>query len=388
VQETTFRDPVQRDAVRVSGAPVVRRLRSVDVFRGVTVAAMVIVNNPGDWSNVYAPLLHAEWHGWTPTDLIFPFFLFIVGVAITLSPRSATTATVLRRGAIIFGLGLFLSGFPFYNLATWRIPGVLQRIALCYVAAAAITRLTAPRLGEIARHMFRVGAVAAVILVAYAGLMLWMPIPGGVAGDLSPEGNLGAWLDRTLLRGHLWRPAWDPEGLLSTLPAIATTLLGVIAGQELTWARNLPQWRRHLAIGGAVCLVAGWLWNAWFPINKSLWTSSYVLFTGGFAALALTLCSSCADNARGWRLRASEPFVALGRNAILLFVLSGLIGRLVGVVMVDSVARISLKSWIYGTLFVPLASPKIASLLFALANLALLYALLAWLHRRRRYFRV
>ncbi len=366
------------------------RLRSVDVFRGVTMAAMVIVNNPGDWSTVYTPLLHAPWHGWTPTDLIFPFFLFIVGVAITLSPTSGSgIGGVLRRSAIIFGLGLFLAGFPFFTLATWRIPGVLQRIAVCYLAAIVIVRLTTPRGGDTLAHMRRLTAAVVAIVVAYAVVMLWVPAPGGQAGDLSAEGNLGAWLDRLLMQGHLWQPRWDPEGLLSTLPAIASTLMGVIAGQARQTTRTLAAWRRQLVFGGVVCVILGLLWDPWFPINKSLWTSSYVLFTGGLAAMSLALCSAWSDDrSGGWPIRTSEPFVALGRNAILLFVLSGLIGRLVGVLMVDAAARVPLKSWIYSTLFAPIASPRNASLLFALANLVLLYALLAWLHRRRRYWKV
>lgn len=316
------------------------RVRSVDVFRGVTMAAMVIVNNPGDWNTVYSPLLHAPWHGWTPTDLIFPFFLFIVGVSIPLSPTSSgAMGGVLRRGAVIFGLGLFLAGFPFFDLATWRIPGVLQRIAVCYLATVAIVRLTTPRDGGTQAHMRRLAVAIGAILVSYAALMLWVPAPGGHAGDLTAEGNLGAWLDRALMRGHLWRPDWDPEGLLSTVPATATTLMGVIAGQmrhhALTRAlagvpaartvRGEVEWRRSLAIGGMACLALGALWHPWFPINKSLWTSSYVLFTGGLAAISLAICSIWTDEGSGgsqdpplqtWRRRTSEPFVALGRNAI------------------------------------------------------------------------
>jgi predicted acyltransferase len=365
------------------------RLRSVDVFRGLTMAAMVIVNNPGDWNTVYAPLLHAPWHGWTPTDLIFPFFLFIVGVAITLSPRSTSgVSAVARRAATIFGLGLFLAGFPFFDVATWRIPGVLQRIALCYLAAVVVDRLIAPRDGNASMRMKRVALVALAIVTVYAGLMLRVPVPGSTAGDLTPDGNLGAWLDRALMRGHLWRPNWDPEGLLSTLPAVATTLIGVMAGHALQSTTSLAQWRRHLVVAGLVGIAIGSLWHAWFPINKSLWTSSYVLFTAGAAALMLAACSVWADNADGWRLRTSEPLVALGRNAILLFVLSGLVARIIGVVMVDPAARLTLKNWIYLTLFAPLASGRNASLLFAVTNLVLFYALLAWLHRRRLYWKV
>jgi predicted acyltransferase len=384
---------------------VATRLRSVDVFRGVTMATMVIVNNPGDWNNVYSPLLHAPWHGWTPTDLVFPFFLFIVGVAITLSPKnSGTTAGVLRRGLLIFGLGLFLTGFPFFTLATWRIPGVLQRIAVCYVAAVAIMRLTAPRhdgrpfdshaaslAQDRAAHMRRLAVIIVAIVLGYAALMLWTPVPGGRAGDLSAEGNLGAWLDRALMSGHLWRRDWDPEGLLSTLPAIASTLMGVMAGQARQTASSLGQWRRRLVLAGAVCLTLGAAWDPWFPINKSLWTSSYVLFTGGVAAILLAICSMWSDGGedrRSWRMRTSEPFVALGRNAILLFVLSGLAARLMGVVLVDHAAGVSVKEWVYATLFAPVADPRNASLLFAGANLVVLYALLTWLHRRRLYWKV
>jgi predicted acyltransferase len=375
-QETS--SPVRSDSPHAQGV----RLRSVDVFRGLTVAGMVIVNNPGDWNAVYWPLLHAEWNGWTPTDLIFPFFLFIVGVAIALSPASmGSMAAVVRRSGVIFGLGLFMAGFPFFNLTTWRVPGVLARIALCYLAAVVITRLTTPPNAETRAHLARLAGAVAALVIGYAVLMLWVPVPGGHAGDLSASGNLGAWLDRALLKGHLWRAEWDPEGLLSTMPAVATTLLGVMAGIVMRTAPAIASWRRVLLGGGIVCVVLGLIWNNGFPINKSLWTSSYVLFTGGLAAISLVLCSLWCDEAiGGWRLRTSEPFVALGRNAILLFVLSGLF-------VVDAVAQLSLKGWLYSTLFVPLASPKNASLLFALANLGLLYALLAWLHRRRWYWR-
>jgi len=377
------------DIAEPSIAPRPGRLRSIDVLRGLTVAAMVIVNNPGDWNNVYAPLLHAEWNGWTPTDLVFPYFLFIVGLSITLSPASLrSTGGILRRGAVIFGLGLFLAGFPYFRLATWRIPGVLARIAWCYVAAAFITRATASRSGDVRAQAWRAGAIAAALTVFYAVLMVLVPVPGGHAGDLSPAGNLGAWLDRTLMRGHLWRAEWDPEGVLSTVPAIATTLMGVVAGLALQMAPTLRAWRRQLAVAGVICIAIGLMWNASFPINKSLWTSSYVLFTGGAAAISLALCSVWTDEAAaGWRLTISEPFVALGRNALLLFVLSGLIGRLLGVIVVDSAAHVTLKSWIYDSAFAPFASPTNASLFFAAANLAVLYALLAWLHRRRWYWR-
>lgn len=361
------------------------RLRSLDVFRGLTVAAMVIVNNPGDWGTVYWPLLHAEWHGWTPTDLIFPFFLFIVGVSLALSAKAATAATIVRRGCVIWGLGLFLAGFPFFRLATIRIPGVLARIAWCYVAAALLARAVAHR-GDRGRAVLM---AAVVLLAGYWLLLTLVPFPGGAAGDLTPAGNIGAWLDRTLFGRHVWRGgAFDPEGLLSTIPAIGTTLLGVLAGWLIKEGTSPRAIVRGLLAWGLAGVIAGLAAAVWLPINKSLWTSSYVLFTAGVASAALAVCYWLWDSRPTGRFRAAaEPFVALGRNAILLFVLSGLIAKTLIYVEWPEPAM-SLGRWLYLSAFAPIAPPQVASLLFALANLLLLYALLAVLHRRRIYLTV
>jgi predicted acyltransferase len=363
---------------------VATRLISLDVFRGATMASMVIVNNPGDWGTVYAPLLHAEWHGWTPTDLIFPFFLFIVGVSITLSRRSATQGSILRRSAIIFALGLFLSGFPRFDVTRWRIPGVLQRIAVCYLFAASAYRLTA---GDRKRQGYALLAIALALAVAYWLVMTLVPPPGGFAGDLSPEGNLGAWIDRAVLDGHLWKPRWDPEGLLSTVPAISTTLLGIVAGLWLGSEATPERKATGLALAGVAGIAAGHLWSIVFPINKNIWTSSYVLFTAGAAAVLLAACYWLIDvrGSRGW----TKPCVVLGSNAITLFVVSGLLARTLGIVKIATDGgEVSLGRYIYVTLFAPFAAPKNASLLYALANLVVLFALLAWMHRRRLFLRV
>ena len=360
------------------------RLRSLDVFRGLTVAGMVIVNNPGDWSAVYWPLLHAEWHGWTPTDLIFPFFLFIVGVAITLGRNATGVAAIFRRGAIIWGLGLLLAAFPFFRIATLRIPGVLARIAWCYVAAALITRVVA---ADQWRYRAISGAVA-VLLVGYWILLAAVAFPGGAAGDLSAAGNIGAWLDRALLSGHLWKADWDPEGVLSTVPAIGTTLLGVLAGWLIHDTRSPRLVVRGLLVWGLLGVVAGLTWSAWLPINKSLWTSSYVLFTAGLAACGLAICYWICDAYETGRARKiTEPFVALGRNAILLFVLSGLLAKTLIYLKWPDPAM-SLGRWLYTSAFTPFAPPHVASFLFALANLLVLYVILAILHRRRIYLSV
>ena len=372
-------------AVDAPGVAPATRLISLDVFRGLTMAAMVIVNNPGDWSNVYAPLLHAEWHGWTPTDLIFPFFLFIVGVSITLSRKSASPSSIFRRAAIIFALGLFLAGYPRFDLATWRIPGVLQRIAVCYLFAALLYRATS---GNRRQQGIVLATVACALSLVYWAVMALVPAPGGFAGDLSPTGNVGAWLDRALMNGHLWKPTWDPEGLLSTVPAIATTLLGTVAGLWLGSSETPRRKAAGLLVGGIAALLIGQVWHFAFPINKSLWTSSYVMFTAGGAAVLLAACYWLID-VKGWR-GWTKPFVILGTNAITLFMVSGLLADTLGLIRVtaDDGREVSLGRYFYVEYLVPLASPKNASLLYALANLAVLFALLAWMYRKRIFLRV
>ena len=367
---------------RVATAPppaATGRLVSLDVFRGLTMAGMVVVNNPGDWSHVYAPLLHAEWHGWTPTDLIFPFFLFIVGVAITLSRRSASTASILKRGAIICAVGLFLAGYSHFDVARWRIPGVLQRIAICYTAAALVFRTK--------RSATALASVAAALMLGYWAVMMLVPVPGGSAGNLSPGADLGAYLDRSLMGGHLWKPTWDPEGLLSTFPAIATTLLGTLAG---LWMRSdVPPARRAglLAAAGVAAMAIGEMWSVAFPINKNLWTSSYVMFTGGAAAVFFALCYWLID-VKGWRAW-TKPLVILGMNALALFAFSALLVKTMARVTItrDDGTAMSSSRLIYTTFFEPYLAPKNASLAYALANLALLFLVLLWMYRRRIFLK-
>jgi predicted acyltransferase len=354
-------------------------------------AAMVIVNTPGDWSHVYPPLLHADWHGWTPTDLIFPFFVFIVGVSIVLSNRSAGSFGVIaRRAALLYALGLGLALYPTFNVATVRVVGVLPRLALCYFIAALVFRTIAGRPDPVRLRVI-LGAAGALI-VGYWGLLTFVPVPGGAAGDLSPSGNLGAWVDRTVIgEAHLWRQSktWDPEGLLSTLPAIATALTGVAAGIVLRSSRRTVDKMLLLAGAGLVAVVAGSAWGTRFPINKSLWTSSYVLLTSGLASIALAVCYWAVDGrspGRTW----CRPLIVLGTNALALFVLSGLLVKTLILFKVTGAdgARVSLYAWIYQHGFAPLANPKNASLLFAIAALLVLYGVLALLYRRRWFLRV
>src|SRR5437868_4198865 len=279
-----------RERERVTPAePSSGRLLSLDLLRGVTIAAMILVNNPGDEQAAYWPLQHAKWNGWTPTDLIFPFFMFIVGVSLVFSfssrlkrgeSREQLMRHVLWRGVILFALGLFINGFPNrFDPSVLRIYGVLQRIAVCYVISAVVVLWSGTR-----------GLVITIVtcLVGYWLIMRFVPVPGfGVPGRdipfLDPDRNLAAWLDRKLLFGHLYDHTRDPEGVLSTIPAVATPLLGALAGQWLRLERSARAKAWGLLAFGILGLGAGELWNVWFPINKNLWTSSFVLFTAGFA---------------------------------------------------------------------------------------------------------
>jgi len=372
----------------ISKAPVAARMQSLDVFRGMTVAGMILVNNPGTWSAIYSPLEHAEWHGWTPTDLVFPFFLFIVGVSITLAlSRRAETAgskrdlywKIVRRSLIIFGLGLFLAGFPSFPLATIRIPGVLARIAVCYLCASVIFLNTDWR-----KQVY----IIAGILLGYWALMMLVPVPGFGAGLLgSKEGNLAAYVDRAIFGRHIWSQGkvYDPEGLLSTLPAIATTLAGVLTGHLLRSRREGFEKVSAMFVAGVACVVAGWAWNYWFPVNKALWTSSYVLLTAGMALQLLAVCYWVID-LKGYR-RWTLPFVVFGTNALAVFFLTGLCPRLVNWIKVTGAdgKSVGLLSYLYETLFASWMAPVNASLAYAVC-FVLVWLGLMWLLYRRNIF--
>jgi predicted acyltransferase len=350
---------------------------------------MIVVNTPGTWAHVYPTLLHADWHGWTPTDTIFPFFLFIVGVSMAFSfARRASTGAnrwrlclhAHRRGAIIFGLGLALNVLSFFvfHREYLRIPGVLQRIGVVFILSAAIF------LG-FARKGVLVTTLA--MLLGYWALMALVPVPGHGAGRFDREGNLASYVDRLVLGPHTWKPGWDPEGPLSTIPAVATTLLGALAGE---WLRSASV--RHkmsgLVAGGFLLLAAGALWQRVFPLNKNLWTSSYALFMSGLAALFLALCLDVVDR-RGWR-GWSRPFEWLGRNPIAAFVASTLGTILMlGVKIPNPPGKPrSLYATIYRTVFDRFADPRLGSLLFALAYLAIWLAVFGLLYRKRVFLKV
>ena len=425
------------------------RFVSLDVFRGMTIAGMTLVNNPGTWSAIYSPLEHAEWHGITPTDYVFPFFLFIVGVAIPLAlskriEAGITNETYLKivgRAASIFALGLLISMIPFfsfskteapqsikllitlgfsaalfsyfidkkkiagivagisaigilaiylggatlvwYNPSTMRIPGVLQRIAVCYLIVSLVFLHT---------NWKQQTAISIGLLLVYWFLMTAIPVPGCEVTTIDDKAcNIAAYLDRTILtESHLWSQAkvFDPEGILSTIPALVTTLAGVLTGTWLKTNRSDIEKAGGIFFAGTVLLAAGWSWSLLFAINKALWTSSYVLYTAGLALLTLGFCYWLID-IKGYK-RWAQPFVIFGVNALALYVFSGILSRLLGLIKVTAVdgSQDSLQGWIFDNLYLTWASPINASLAFGISYV-LFWLFLMWLlYRKKIYIRV
>jgi predicted acyltransferase len=353
------------------------RLVSLDAFRGATIAFMILVNTPGDGEHVYAPLQHAQWHGWTPTDVVFPSFLWIAGLAMTLSftrrleqgtSRWTLFIQMLRRAAILYGLGLVIYGFPYYDLGTLRLMGVLQRIAICTVAASAIWLSSGTR-GRIAWLV--------ALLAGYWALMMLVPVPGYGAGRLDVEGNLAHYVDRLVLARHNYQHTgtWDPEGIVSTLPAIATMLFGMFAGSLMLMRRTLSTRLMWMAAAGVALIVLGLICNQWLPINKKLWTTSFAIFMAGLDAVILAAFAWLVDVA-GVK-RPVMPLVVFGMNAIAVYMAAE---------MIDSVVRfLDVQERVYYNVFAPIASPINASLLYAVAYTCLMF-LFAWALYSRRIF--
>jgi len=370
-----------------SGFPAGGRLVSLDVFRGLTIAAMILVNDAGDWQHVYRPLEHAEWNGWTPTDLVFPFFLFIVGVSMTLSftarqSAGATRGSLLvhsiKRSLLIFAIGLALNAVPFFFVPGHhlRIYGVLQRIAIVYLISSIVV-LYLGRAGRLATILF--------CLLGYWAALKLIPVPGYGAGNLTMDGDLVGFIDRKLFYEHLWvQHRFDPEGLLSNIPAVATCLLGVFAGDFLRSGRTAVAKARGLLLAGVIGLVLGKIWGLAFPINKNLWTSSYVVFTAGFALILLSLCYWLVD-IRGWK-GWSKPFQMMGMNPLLLYALSMLVGEASYIMRVRSSGKlVPLKLYVFSHFYAPIASPYNASALYGLSYV-IAFLILGWILYRWKIF--
>jgi predicted acyltransferase len=407
--------PVRTYAPPPVPRPTRERLLSLDVFRGMTIAGMLLVNDPGTWSAIYPPLEHATWNGWTPTDLIFPFFLFIAGITTHLSlearrargdDEGALIRQVVRRGLLIFLVGLLVNGFPYFTwtsidgianptflervvdrLHHWRIMGVLQRIGLAYTFSALLTFRTTLK---------QQVAILATLLFGYWFAMTLVPVPpnGFLGIDVlnTPPETLAAYFDRLLLDwgkygNHLWVNSltWDPEGPFSTVPAIGTAMLGVICGRWIKSPRTLSERLAGMFAMGSIAMMAALMWNWSFPINKSLWTSSYVLFTAGMAAVALATSMWIIDehHVTAW----TKPFVIYGMNPLIAFAGSGVMARLIySILKVDSDGKpIALQTWIYQTFYASWLDPRNASLLFAI-TFVLVWLGILWVLYRRRIF--
>jgi len=363
------------------------RLVSLDAFRGATIALMVLVNTAGDYRHVYAPLQHAEWHGWTITDVVFPSFLWIVGVAMTLSlgkrvaagvPRRKLFLSVLRRALILYVLGLVIYGFPRYDLSTLRLLGVLQRIAICYVAAAAIYLTTGIRA--------QVAWIVA-LLVSYWMLMTLVPVPGYGPGYLEPDKNLANYVDRMVLSAHNYAgtKTWDPEGIVSTLPSLATALFGIMCGHLLRIRRDLAERTTWLFFAGNLLLTLGLICNTWMPINKKLWTTSFSIFMAGLDFVMFAVFIWLVD--RLGHKRPVRPFVILGMNAIAVYMASEMIDVILGSIRWGN-PPMSARTWVYQTVFAPLASPINASLIYAVTYVLLMYLIAYGMYRRGWFVRV
>ncbi len=372
------------------------RLLSLDLFRGLAVAGMIVVDNPGSDDLAYWPIKHAEWNGWTPADFIFPSFLFLVGVSLVFSfsarlgrgeSRRQILAHAFWRSLLLIAIGLFVNAMPIFglDLHTWRIYGVTQRIALCYFAAAILV-LFSNRRGQL--------VALGVCLLGYWALLRFAPVPGfGVPGRdvpfMDPEHNLVAWLDRKLLMGHLYNGVRDPEGLLSTIPCIGTTLIGVLTAHLLRSEKSPTTKVLQLLGFGASGLIAGLVWNLWFPINKNLWTSSFALFTGGFALIFLAVLYWIVE-IRNWRGVWTMPILVFGMNAIAGFVADSFVygpGYTFTIKSADGTAM----NWheaAQAHLVSLGASPANASLIYSLAALLFCWILLWFLWRKKIFLKV
>ncbi len=390
--------------LRSAAAP--SRVLSIDVLRGITIAFMILVNDPGDWAHVYGQLDHAEWNGWTLTDLVFPNFLFLIGMSLIFSLQSrigrgdsrlTLARHIVRRAVILFALDLFLSGFPHFHLAHLRIYGVLTRIALCYLCAGLIVLMT--------RKVSRLAMITAALLVGYWVLLRFVPVPGfGVPTRdvpmLDRNGNLTAWLDRgvtaamqrTIHMGHLYRGTRDPEGLLSTLPAIGTTLIGSITALLMRSKQYTPATKRNgFAAAGVLSVLAAELWSRSFPINKNMWTSSYVLLAAGFSLLGLALFYWLVDMehiqersrvARG----ALWPWLVFGSNAIVAYVLSELLVEVLVWIKVPYAGKSTTAMlWVYTHGFSHGRSTEATSVVFAVVFVAVCFVP-NWMLWRRKIF--
>jgi predicted acyltransferase len=359
------------------------RILSLDIFRGLTIMAMIIVNTPGSWSYSYPILQHSQWNGCTPTDLVFPFFIFAMGFAAVLSitkrlqkgiSKKKLVLQLIRRSAIIFLLGLIVNSFPFNDLSNIRILGVLQRIAIVNLVCG---------LFLIYAEVKALWYVSAIILAGYWALMALVPVPGFGPANLEPTTNLAAWLDKLVLGKHVWvwTKVYDPEGILSTLPALVSGFIGVLAGSTFMKSDNESDRLINLLVYGNILIVLGMVWGLAFPINKQLWTSSYVLYTSGLAMVVLGIAYWVVDIKRIRQF--APPFLAFGTNPIIAYFGSEIGVILLGIIKINSSGtQVSLYDWLFSQYLSTGLSPVNASLLGALLYTGIWLMIVSIMYRR------
>jgi predicted acyltransferase len=358
-----------------------QRLISLDFFRGFTIAAMIVVNDPGSWTHVFGPLRHASWHGATPTDLVFPFFLFIVGVSIVLSLSKIKTGNkyvylkILKRTLILFGIGIFLAVFPNFDFSNVRIAGVLQRIALVYFFCS-IIYLNSNKMQQVWMGVF--------CLLIYWIFMKHVPFGDSVAGILEPGNNFAAWIDRFITPGRMYQKTWDPEGFFSTIPAIATGISGMCCGHLiLSKSKSLKDKIILMYFFGSICLCLGLLWDYSFPINKHIWTSSYVLLSSGLGMLFLASCIWIIDHKK---FTFNTRFgIVFGSNAIFAYALHSMLGRVFRIPIINGNGI--QKTWMDFGLSTEI-DPQIFSLIWALFYTFLIYLIVNEMYKRKIFIKI
>lgn len=381
-------------------SPLVKpgRWLSLDVLRGLTIGFMILVNNNGDGQRAYWALKHAQWNGFTPTDLVFPTFLFLVGVTTVFSTaarlaKGATKQSILLhalwRAVVLFLLGLLVNSFPLFHLHTLRVYGVLQRISVCYFLITLLYLMSSSWKNK--------AVIAVAALVGYWGVMRFVPVPGyGVPTHeiplLHPDGNLVAWIDRQIFpASHLYEKTRDPEGLLSTLPAVATALFGMLTGLWLRTSRSIGEKAKGIVVAGISGVLLGGLWNYAFPINKKLWTSSYVLFAAGWSLLLLALAIWIVDVLEANRSESERrarftPLLVLGTNAIAAYVFSELLPGVMSLIHIQP--GINLQRWIYYKILETIVNPAMASLIYSLGFVGFCWLAIYPLYRRRIFLKI
>ncbi|MDP4211345.1 MAG: heparan-alpha-glucosaminide N-acetyltransferase domain-containing protein [Bacteroidota bacterium] len=362
------------------------RLMALDIFRGLTITTMIIVNDPGLEEHTYAPLQHARWNGITPTDYVFPSFIFMVGISVALSyskqlakglPRRDMLRKIFRRAIILFVLGVFLSTLPYFDFANYRIPGVLQRISLVYVACALLFLYTGWKFQA---------RLSAFILLAYCLVMTLVPVPGYGYAILEPGKNLAAWLDAIVIPGRMWQGTWDPEGILSSFPAVVSGILGMLTGQLVLGKQTTERKIIWLFFGGFISFAVANMWNWWFPINKNLWTSSFVLYTAGLDAMILASLYYLVDvlgYQRGWKFA-----MIYGSNAIAAYLVAEVVDDLLVLRWSGREHGKSMQEWAIERLLTTGISPELLSFLWALAFCALCFIPIYFLYRKKIFLKI